>query len=135
MCHFLYYSFSWKADTYVKRFSGCQVFAYDHTISAPTERGKNIKFFQTGLGIGEHLETLRNLIYQNHHETSTIDYLKVNWELLKNHWLKLIYIIWSDWYRGLWIQRGRIQRLDQLRSSGECQSDCPGTSYSRPSWW
>ena len=54
------------------------MFAYDHTISAPAERGENIKFFKTGLGIGEHLETLRNLINQNHHEASTIDYLKVN---------------------------------------------------------
>ena len=58
-------------------FPGCSVFAYDHTISAPAERGENIKFFKTGLGIGEHLETLRNLINQNHHEASTIDYIKV----------------------------------------------------------
>ena len=54
------------------------MFAYDHTISAPAERGENIKFFKTGLGIGEHLKTLRNLINQNHHEASSIDYLKVN---------------------------------------------------------
>ena len=62
-------------------FPGCSVFAYDHTISAPAERGENIKFFKTGLGIGEHLETLKNLITQNHHETTTIDYLKVNLDL------------------------------------------------------
>ena len=61
--------------------SGCSVFSYDHTISAPAQRGRNIKFFKTGLGIGEHLETLNNLIKANHHETSTIDYLKV----IKNH--------------------------------------------------
>ena len=65
------------------------MFAYDHTISAPAQRGKNVKFFKTGLGIGEHLETLKNLINKNHHETSTIDYLKVL-EFLKNH-LLLIY--------------------------------------------
>ena len=58
--------------------SGCSVFSYDHTVSHPAQRGKNIKFFKTGLGIGEHLETLNNLIKANHHETSTIDYLKVN---------------------------------------------------------
>ena len=60
------------------------MFAYDHTISAPAQRGKNIKFFKTGLGIGEHLETLKNLIKANLHETTTIDYLKVNldWQIL-----------------------------------------------------
>ena len=58
-------------------YSGCHVFAYDHTISAPAERGENIKFFKTGLGIGQHLDTLKNLIKQNHHEASTIDYIKV----------------------------------------------------------
>ena len=57
--------------------SGCSVFSYDHTISAPAQRGRNIKFFKTGLGIGEHLETLNNLIKANHHGGSTIDYLKV----------------------------------------------------------
>ena len=53
------------------------MFAYDHTISAPTERGKNIKFFKTGLGIGKNLDTLNNLIKANRHEASIIDYLKV----------------------------------------------------------
>ena len=56
------------------------MFAYDHTISAPAQRGKNIKFFKTGLGIGEHLETLENLIKANSHEASTIDYLKVDFQ-------------------------------------------------------
>ena len=57
--------------------SGCSVFSYDHTVSHPAQRGRNIQFFKTGLGIGEHLETLNNLIKANHHEASTIDYLKV----------------------------------------------------------
>ena len=60
--------------------SGCHVFSYDHTISAPANRGKNIKFFKTGLGIGENLDTLTNLIKANRHETSTIDYLKVDFQ-------------------------------------------------------
>ena len=63
-----------------QNFSGCSVFAYDHTISAPAQRGKNIKFFKTGLGIGEHLETLKNLIKANRHEATTIDYLKVDFQ-------------------------------------------------------
>ena len=57
---------------------GCSVFSYDHTVSHPAERGRNIKFFKTGLGVGENLETLKNLINANHHEISTIDYLKVD---------------------------------------------------------
>ena len=57
------------------------MFAYDHTISAPAQRGKNIKFFKTGLGIGDHLETLNNLIKANHHGASTIDYLKVYFDV------------------------------------------------------
>ena len=54
------------------------MFAYDHTISAPAQRGKNIKFFKKGLGIGDNLATLKDLIKKNHHEASTIDYIKVN---------------------------------------------------------
>ena len=61
-------------------YSGCHVFSYDHTISAPAKRGKNIKFFKTGLGIGEHLETLQSLIKANRHEASTIDYMKVDFQ-------------------------------------------------------
>ena len=53
------------------------MFSYDHTISAPARRGRNIKFFKTGLGIGDHLETLSNLIKKNHHEALVIDYIKV----------------------------------------------------------
>ena len=56
------------------------MFSYDHTISAPANRGENIKFFKTGLGIGENLDTLTNLIKANRHETSTIDYLKVDFQ-------------------------------------------------------
>ena len=59
-------------------YSGCHVFAYDHTISAPAIRGKNIKFFKTGLGIGKNLATLNDLIRANRHEASTIDYMKVD---------------------------------------------------------
>ena len=64
-------------------YSGCQVFSYDHTVSHPAQRGRNIKFFKTGLGIGEHLETLNSLIKANHHEASIIDYLKVDLYFLK----------------------------------------------------
>ena len=61
-------------------YPGCHVFAYDQTVSAPANRGKNIKFFKTGLGIGKNLKTLENLIKANRHEASTIDYLKVDFQ-------------------------------------------------------
>ena len=56
---------------------GCQIFAYDHTIDAPPTRGKNIKYFKTGLGFGENLKPLSQLIEENEHQTTEIDYLKV----------------------------------------------------------
>ena len=59
------------------RSSGCRVFSYDHTIEAPAERGKNIKFFKTGLGFGENLEPFGEILKRNDHQATTIDYLKV----------------------------------------------------------
>ena len=53
------------------------VFAYDHTIDASAERGKNIRFFKTGLGVGENLKRLETLINENNHATTAIEYLKV----------------------------------------------------------
>jgi len=59
---------------------GCHTFAYDHTINAPPNRGNNIKYFKTGLGIGPSLKTLKELMIDNNHENSTIDYLKIDIE-------------------------------------------------------
>ena len=56
--------------------AGCEVFSYDHTITAPPTRGRHIKFFKTGLGVGENLRALSDLIEENNHQDSTIDYLK-----------------------------------------------------------
>ena len=59
-------------------FWGCEIFAYDHTIKAPPRRGKNIKYFKTGLGTGSsQLKTLNDLITQNNHTADIIEYLKV----------------------------------------------------------
>ena len=53
------------------------MFAYDHTIDAIAERGKNIRFFKTGLGVGENLKRLETIIEENNHATTAIEYLKV----------------------------------------------------------
>ena len=53
------------------------MYSYDHTIDAPPLRGENIKFFKTGLGIGENLKPLSDLLKENKHKHSRIDYLKV----------------------------------------------------------
>ena len=59
-------------------FWGCEIYAYDHTIKAPPRRGKNIKYFKTGLGTGSsQLKTLKDLITQNNHTADVIEYLKV----------------------------------------------------------
>ena len=57
--------------------AGCQIFAYDHTISAPDRRGQNIHYFKTGLGFGENLKPLSQIIADNNHKNTVIDYLKV----------------------------------------------------------
>ena len=56
---------------------GCQIFAYDHTIDAPTRRGQNIRYFKTGVGFGENLKPLSQIIAENDHRNTGIDYLKV----------------------------------------------------------
>jgi hypothetical protein len=64
---------------------GCSIYAYDHTIDAPAERGNNIKFFKQGLGVGDSLKTLGDTVKDNGHSDTAITYLKVisgnNYEL------------------------------------------------------
>ena len=59
-------------------FSGCKIFSYDHTVDFPATRGKNIHFKKIGLGDGEHLQSLKNIIATNGHQNTTIEYLKVS---------------------------------------------------------
>ena len=60
---------------------GCQIFAYDHTINAPPRRGQNIQYFKTGVGFGENLKPLSQIIAENDHKNTGIDYLKVKYKL------------------------------------------------------
>ena len=53
------------------------MYAYDHTIDSPPNRGNNIHYFKTGLGIGQNLKTLPKLLMENGHSEATIEYLKV----------------------------------------------------------
>ena len=55
--------------------TGCKIYAYDHTVSHPEKIDKNIRFFKTGLGFGENLKSLKQLMEENNH--NQIDYLKV----------------------------------------------------------
>ena len=56
----------------------CTVHAYDHTIDAPQSRGQGIRFYKLGLGQGDNMDTLDNIITSNGHSQSTIQFLKVN---------------------------------------------------------
>ena len=56
---------------------GCTIYAYDHTIDAPAERGQNIKFFKLGLGTEQNMKTLDKIIEDNGHSGTIIEYLKV----------------------------------------------------------
>ena len=54
------------------------MFAYDHTITAPPRRGHNIQYFKTGLGLGGgSLKRLSQIIAENGHKNTVIEYLKV----------------------------------------------------------
>ena len=79
--HGLTWYFKFIKKKHVEIFSifwGCEIYAYDHTIKAPPRRGKNIKYFNTGLGTGSsQLKTLKDLITQNNHTADIIEYLKV----------------------------------------------------------
>ena len=46
-------------------------------MNAPARRGKNIHFFETGIGFGQNLKPLSDLIRRNEHQHASIDYLKV----------------------------------------------------------
>ena len=107
-------------------FKGCKIFAYDHTINAPATRGKNIKYFKTGLGFGENLKPLSQLIAENEHQNTVIDYLKVCKSLFINKGEKhypCICCPFSDWHRRIWIFWRRFSRLDKVWSFGQCESD------------
>ena len=56
---------------------GCSVHAYDHTIPGPDTRGERIQFHSLGLGMGDRLDTLHNILASNGHAGTTIEYLKV----------------------------------------------------------
>ena len=56
---------------------GCQIYSYDHTVDYPERRGDNIMFHKTGLGKGNNLKLLEEIIAENGHQNTTIEYLKV----------------------------------------------------------
>ena len=78
---------------------GCSVYAYDHTISAPPERGERIMFTRLGLGVMEDMDTLDNIIDNNNHADTTIEYLKVGYNKdmkireMKNGWFDWIFSV------------------------------------------
>ena len=77
----LIYSFGisndWTFEDYMAGEHGCTIWAYDHTVDFPNKRGQNINFVKLGLGIGQHLDTLGNIINANGHKGDAIEYLKV----------------------------------------------------------
>ena len=56
---------------------GCQIYSYDHTVDYPDKRGDNIRFHKTGLGKGPNLNLLEDIVTENGHQNTTIEYLKV----------------------------------------------------------
>ena len=97
------------------------VYAYDHTIKASANRGKSIKYFKTGLGVGKNLKRLETLIKENNHTNTVIEYLKVIRTLLvhiiiENSFVK-IDIEWAEFQTGGfsdWFSSGVLQNVTQL---------------------
>ena len=97
------------------------VYAYDHTIKASANRGKSIKYFKTGLGVGKNLKRLETLIKENNHTNTVIEYLKVLRNLLvqnliDNYFVK-IDIEWAEFQTGGfsdWFSSGVLQNVTQL---------------------
>lgn len=73
-------SSDWSFEDHMDRL-GCQIFAHDHTIDAPAHRGKNIKFFKTGLGKDSaQMKPLNMLLKENNHSHTPIEFLKIDIE-------------------------------------------------------
>jgi len=84
---------------------GCKIFAYDHTIdNIPSKRGHGIYYFKTGLGIGENLKTLTELIEANQHQNTEIDYLKIDIEAAE----------FSEGGFSNWINSGALNNVRQI---------------------
>ena len=98
------------------------VYAYDHTIKASANRGKSIKYFKTGLGVGKNLKRLETLIRENNHTNSVIEYLKVLRILSAIYDRKSLF---KDRHRVGRISGRRIQRLVFLW----CPPKCDPTRY------
>ena len=97
------------------------VYAYDHTIKASANRGKSIKYFKTGLGVGKNLKRLETLIKENNHTNTVIEYLKVLRNLLvqnlRENSLFKIDIEWAEFQTGGfsdWFSSGVLQNVTQL---------------------
>jgi len=82
----------------------CYIYAYDHTTLALPWRGQNIKFFKTGVGYGPSLKPLSQIIKENSHQTTVIDYLKIDIEGYE----------FSDGGFTDWIKSGALTHVKQL---------------------
>jgi len=83
---------------------GCKIFSYDHTVDFPSTRGKNIHFKKIGLGDGEHLQSLTNIIAANGHQNTTIEYLKIDIEGYE----------FSDAGLRDWLDSGALDNVNQI---------------------
>ena len=81
----LIYSFGisndWTFEDFMD-FQGCEIHAHDPTVDFPARRGDNIHFYKKGLSEkkDETTDTLANILAENGHTESVVEYLKIDIE-------------------------------------------------------
>ena len=81
----LIYSFGisndWTFEDFMD-YQGCEIHAHDPTVDFPPRRGDNIHFYKKGLSEkkDETTDTLANILAENGHTESVVEYLKIDIE-------------------------------------------------------
>ena len=81
----LIYSFGinndWTFEDFMD-YRGCEIHAHDPTVDFPAERGNNTRFYKKGLSGKKDgdLDTLANILAENGHTESVVEYLKIDIE-------------------------------------------------------
>ena len=120
----LIYSFGiandWTFEDFMD-FRGCEIHAHDPTVDFPSDRGNNIRFEKLGLGVekGPTMDTLANILLDNGHTDTVVEYLKV-WNisffniLFSYYFAKIDIEAWELGGLPNWLESGALRNVNQL---------------------